>query len=179
MPIPGVGIYTLNGFLGLVLGQAVLRAIHPGDPGYATSVRSTMQIGAVGSGVLCVAIWAVVLMLLCLAAVSRNVKGFARTMNMSTSIRKDLGSLAFYTAVGAASGPLGIAILKHHRNASQRADMLNVSDAARVGALGWAHSGGRTRVVPSRSVVVVEPPVEHLEEQGPGRPTADLMAFYV
>ncbi|KAH9830299.1 uncharacterized protein C8Q71DRAFT_373818 [Rhodofomes roseus] len=137
MSVPGVGIYALNGFLGLVLGQAVLRAIHPGDPGYATSVRSTMQIGAVGSGVLGVAIWAVVLMLLCLAAVSRNVKGFARTMNMSTSIRKDLGSLAFYTAVGAASGPLGVAILKHHRSASQRADMLNVSDAARVGALGW------------------------------------------
>ncbi|KAH9914602.1 uncharacterized protein B0H18DRAFT_1044615, partial [Fomitopsis serialis] len=137
MTIPGVGTYAFSGFLALTLGQAVLRATHPGDPSYATNIRSTMQIGAVGSGVLGVAIWTVILMALLLATLARKVKTFANMMNMSTSIRKDLGSLAFYTAVGAASGPLGVAILKHHRSASERADMLDVSHAAKAGAFGW------------------------------------------
>ena len=136
--VPGMGLYAFHGFIGLTLGQAVLRAIHPNETGYATSIRATMQIGALGGGVMGIILWTVILLGLLFAVLSGDLKGFSRSMNTSTqTIRKSVGALAVYTAVGAASGPLGVAILKHHRSASERADMLGVADAARAGAFGW------------------------------------------
>ncbi|EPT05464.1 hypothetical protein FOMPIDRAFT_1044799 [Fomitopsis schrenkii] len=136
--IPGMGMYALHGFLALTLGQAVLRAVHPGDAGYTTSIRATMQIGALGGGVMGIILWTVVLLALLIAVLGGRLDGFSRWMNTSTgTIRKDISALALYTAVGAASGPLGVAILRHHRSADERADMLDVANAARAGALGW------------------------------------------
>ena len=136
--VPGMGLYAFHGFIGLTLGQTVLRAIHPNDAGYATSIRTTMQTGALGGGIMGIILWTVVLLSLLLAVLAGHLEGFRSLMNASTaSTRKAIGTLAFYTAVGAASGPLGVAILKHHRSLDGRADLLDVADAARVGAFGW------------------------------------------
>lgn len=133
--IPGVGLYAFHGFIGLTLGQAVLHTIHPDNAGYATSTRATMQIGALGGGVLGIILSTVVLLALLVAVLRGDLKAFTRRMNPSTTtVPRVIGTLAFYTAVGAASGPLGVAILKHHRTAD---DMLDVANAARVGAFGW------------------------------------------
>ncbi|KAI0725582.1 hypothetical protein C8Q72DRAFT_581019 [Fomitopsis betulina] len=136
--IPGMGMYAFHGFLGLTLGQAVLRAIHPDNAGYTTSIRGTMQIGALGGSVVGIILWSMVLLALLLAVLGGELDGFSRWMNTSTgTIRKDISALAFYTAAGAASGALGVVILRRHRSEGERGEMLDVADAARVGAFGW------------------------------------------
>ncbi|KAH9914980.1 uncharacterized protein B0H18DRAFT_1043542 [Fomitopsis serialis] len=122
------GMFAFIGFAGLTLGHGVLSAIYPGDLRYAASIRSTMQVGAVGSAVLGAAIGIVFVFVLIVGDVdvkSLNAPGARRV------------TLVFYTAIGAASGALGVAILEHNKGVMERGDMLNRTGAARAGAFGW------------------------------------------
>ena len=112
---------AFTGFLGLTLSQAILRIARPYDMGYyVADAHSTMRVGAVGGAVLGVVF----------AAVTLGVfsSGGQSGADMMTPV---------FTVFGAASGPLGVVRLKHYRNASERAAMLDVLHAARVGAFGW------------------------------------------
>ena len=118
-----VGVHAFIGFLGLTLGHAVLHGARPGDAAYDVSVRSTMQAGAIGGAILgppCAA--------LTLLAVVAGDSDKDLLMGMGAIVKIAL-SLAF----GAATGPLGVAVLMHYRGPS---GMLDVTHAARAGVLG-------------------------------------------
>lgn len=123
-------MFALIGFVGLTLGHAVLGAIYPGDLRYAGSIRSTMQVGAVGSAVLGAAIGIVFAFVMLVSDVD------IKRLNVNAPGARRV-TLVFYTAAGAASGALGVAILEHNKNVMERGDMLNRTGGARAGAFGW------------------------------------------
>ena len=111
---------AFTGFLGLTLGQTILHAARPYDVGYVADAHSTMQAGAIGGAVLGVVF----------AAVTLGLFSFGGQSGADMMV-------PVFTAFGAASGPLGVVILKHYRDASEQAEMLDVLHAARAGAFGW------------------------------------------
>ena len=119
--LEAAGKGALTGFLALTLGQTILHAARPLDPGYVAEAHSTMQVGAVGGAVLGVVF----------SAATVGLFSFGAGRSSAAMV------VPVFTLFGAASGPLGVVILKHYRNASEQADMLDVLHAARAGAFGW------------------------------------------
>lgn len=109
------------GFVALTLGQTILHAARPQDMGYVAEAHSTMQVGAVGGAVLSIVFFAVTI----------GIFSFGAGQNSGGAM------VPIFTVFGAASGPLGVAILKHYKRAGEQAEMLDVLHAARAGGFGW------------------------------------------
>ncbi|KAH7917846.1 hypothetical protein BV22DRAFT_1042165 [Leucogyrophana mollusca] len=130
MPIMWIIIITFfaawgafDGFLCLTLGHVVLQAAH--HDGYDAPLASSMNAGALGGLILRGAIGVVTLPVLSCMSEERR-KAWRRSPS------KILGGLMVGTALAAAVGPIGVAIL-HHISVG---DTLDLTNAARAGALG-------------------------------------------
>ena len=117
-----VGTYSFAGFAGLTLGQAILSGARPSDAAYDVGLRSTMQVGAVGGAVLGIPCTALTALLIVASDGEDPWSGVGVIFQFALS-----------AAFGAAVGPLGGAVLKHHYEPSE---VLDATHAARAGALG-------------------------------------------